>query len=200
MPVNRTNMTIFFTCSTKEINKYKEYYKEIRHSILKLGHKINRDWILESIKVHGSGGVDLTPSEAYDLVLSAILTADIVIVDATVRSMSIGHQISFALSKNKPVLVLRYAGSDGNLDDLFINNDKSSFLTIKKYTEKENLLSIIKDYLDNESSPKTRFNLVMNKNQNKYIEWAAFKYDKSKTDIIQEAIEEKSLRDSQYKQ
>ncbi len=41
--------------------------------------------------------------------MSAIVVADVVVVDATVRSMSLDRQLTYALQKGKPALVLRHS-------------------------------------------------------------------------------------------
>ncbi len=55
-------MVIFFSCSTKDILKYQEFYREIRNSIKDLGHSINRDWIDKSIEFAEKNFFFLTPN------------------------------------------------------------------------------------------------------------------------------------------
>src|SRR5690554_3739674 len=98
-------MKVFFSCSTRSITKYAVFYRAVRDEILKLGHRLSRDWIDYSINV-AQRGISGVPSHTlYKDVMSAIVVADVVIIDASVKSMSLGHQLTYALHKGKPVLV-----------------------------------------------------------------------------------------------
>lgn len=196
---NTHRMTVFFTCSIDNILKYSQFYLETRDSVLSLGHYINRDWINYSIELAKQNKPDPLTSSIYEDVMSAILTSDLVIADATVRSMTIGHQVTFALQKKKPVLLLSYKEDLTNPSELFVSGAKSPLLQIKSYSSLEEIKTVIKSFLQKyESTPKTRFNLVLNKAQDSYIEWASFTYKKSKTDIIQQAITEKMENDKGF--
>ncbi|MCL5003737.1 MAG: hypothetical protein M1352_00525 [Patescibacteria group bacterium] len=189
-------MIIFFTASSKDILAHKEAYLEIRNSIKALGHSINRDWINYSIEVAEKNRRDVPTPSIYQDVMTAILTADLIIADASVRSMSIGHQITFALQKKKPVLLLQKLEGRSEAQDLFISGAKSPLLMIKNYTRTEEIRSLIKKFIQKyEATSKTRFNLVLNKAQDGYVEWAAFYYKISKTEVIQNAIDEKMESD-----
>lgn len=192
-------MVIFFSCSTKDILKYKNFYREIRDSIKDLGHSVNRDWIDTSIEFAEKNVKDVLPPSVYKEVMSAIVTADLVIVDATVASMSVGHQLTFALQKMKPVLLLQYTKGNADIKELFISGAKSPLLMIKSYSSIKEIKPIIKEFVRKyESKSKTRFNLVLNKAQDSYIQWSAYNYKKSKTEIIQEAIDEKMEKDKSF--
>lgn len=192
-------MTIFFTCSTTDLAKFKDFYQETRESILALGHTINRDWLEYSLNALKSNKKDVPPRSVYQEVMAAIITADLVVADVTVGSMSIGHQITFALQKRKPVLLLQQTTDGKDPKKLFICGAKSPLLLIKGYKNKSEIKKIIKDFTNKfKSRPKTRFNLVLNRAQDSFVEWASFQYKKSKTEIIQDAIGEKLERDNQF--
>jgi len=191
-------MKVFFSCSTKEILKYKKFYKTIRDTIKASGHTLTRDWLDWSIARSEAKQND-TPRgvRVYFKVMSAILAADVVILEGTVRSTTIGYQLTFALQKGKPVLFLTQTPQN-KLRKLFIGGVKSPLLTLKSYN-KNNLTQIVKDYLVNvEKGTRIRFNLVLDKSLDNYIEWAAFTYKKSKTEIIKNAIEKKIKKDKRY--
>ena len=192
-------MVIFFSCSTKDILKYKKYYLEIRKSILSLNHTINRDWLPYSIGVAEKQSPDVSPTSIYHDVMSAILTADYCIFDVTTRSMSVGHQLTFALQKRKPVLVLQKDVPEREKNDLFISEVKSPFMVIKNYSSLDEIKPIIKSFVHKyEARSKTRFNLVLNNTQDSYVEWASYYYKMSKTELIQKAIEERMGSDKNY--
>lgn len=192
-------MKVYFSCTTKDILEHKEEYQAIRQAILDSGHTLTRDWLEYSIECAEKGKEDVPSSEVYHEVISAILAADVVVFEGTVRSMSIGYQLTFALEKNKPVLLLAKLPKN-SLGDLFITGAQSPLLTVERYTDIDNLTQLVKDYLNKEDGrANVRFNLVMDKKQDNYLEWASYTYDKSKSDLIREAIDNFIEKDERYK-
>lgn len=177
--------------------QYQDEYRAIRDTIKFLGHGLTRDWIDKSIELAENNQKDIPVSRLYSEVVSAILMADVMIIEGTVNSISLGHQLSYALEKNKPVLFLTQEPHD-QLNNLFICGVKTSLLTVKNYT-KDNLAHIITDYLAQDNGDKkVRFNLVIDKPQDNYLEWAAFTGQRSKTEIIKQAINKLIQSDKQY--
>jgi len=192
-------MKVFFTCSTKDISKHGKNYIAIRDEILSLGHKIERDWINYSINVAQRNIPDIPTYRIYSDVMGAITTADVVIVDASVRSMSLGHQLTYALQKSKPVLLVR-THNENTKNKLFIEGSENNDLVIETYKNKNDIKRVLKSFF-NKYDNKTvkRFNLVLSGAEDSYISWAAFNNKKTKTEIIQVAIDQMAERDTSYK-
>lgn len=193
-------MKVFFTYSTRSIDKYADFYRAIRDEVLKLGHQLSRDWIDYSINVAQRKIPDIPSHTLYKDVMSAIVTADVVVVDATVRSMPIGHQLTYALQKGKPVLVLRHKNKGEELERLFIEGSEAKDLLVAEYEDiddiKKQLQRFFRKY---EGKSVRRFNLVITGAEDSYVSWAAFNYKKTKTEIIQEAIDKMIEKDFVYK-
>jgi len=192
-------MIVFFTCPTRNILKYSKTYKKIRDEILHLGHKINRDWIDYSINVAQKDIPDIPPETLYKEVMSAILSSDVVVADATVKSMALGHQITFALQKNKPVLILRNIKKNKEIDGIFIEGSESRYLSSEIYSKMSDIPKILKFFFRKyEDKTKKRFNLVLSGSQDSYLNWAAFTYKKSKTEIIHDTLDKFQEKDQSY--
>ena len=194
-------MKAFFTCSTESIEKYAGNYRAIRDGITGLGHTINRDWIDYSINL-AERDISQSPSHTfYDDVITAILTADVVVADATVQTMTLGHQVSYALQNNKPVLLLSKKDNQKKSGEkFFIEASRSKYLNICEYVSISDIHKILKNFFKKyENKPKKRLNLILSGAINNYINWASFYYKKTKTDIIHEAVEKAAERDSLYK-
>lgn len=193
-------MLVFFTCSTKKISKYAKFYRTARNAILSLRHKVNRDWIDYSINLAKRNIPEEPTHTHYEDVVTAIMTADLIIVDSTVPSMAIGHQVTIAMQNEKPVLLLRLKGKNTKSDKLFIEGSNYKNLEIEEYSTlaeiKEIIARFIKKY---ENRPKKRFNLVLTGHLNNYLSWASFFYKKTKTDLIHEAVENALEKDNQYR-
>lgn len=191
-------MNVFFTCSTNKIKKYARYYRAIRNEILNQGNKINRDWLDYSINLAERNIPDIPSSNYYQDVISAILTADSIVVDTTVKSMALGYQIAYALSNNKLVLLLHF--KDKGVIKHFIEGSNLENLNVYEYKTEAEAKKIIKQFFKKyRNLPKKRFNLVLTGSLNNYINWASFNYQKTKTELIHKAIEKMLENDSLYK-
>src|SRR5437868_1812193 len=100
-------MKVCFACSTSELSARKETYRQICALIKEMGHTLTRDWLEEAIQIVEKNAVStLDREEVYTKVLGSILAADVMVIEGTVASFSVGHQVTLALSKNKPTLFL----------------------------------------------------------------------------------------------
>lgn len=193
-------MKVFSTCPTKRIDKSAKYYRAVRDEILKQGHELTRDWIDYSINVAKRGIDDLPADEIYEDVIAAILNADVIIADVTIRSMAVGHQVTFALQKDRPVLLLRRSTDKELPEKLFIEGSNTENLTVEVYKTVKDIPKILEKFFEKHSDEEQkRFNLSLTSTQDGYISWAAYFYDKTKTEIIQDAIEKKAEKDATYK-
>ncbi len=180
-------MVVFFTCSTRRMAKFGRFYKIARNTIVSLGHKINRDWIDYSINLAKRGILEESTDIHYSDVVAAIMTADAVIVDSTVPSMAIGHQVTLALQNDKPVLLLKLKQARANAGKLFIEGSGANNLEVFEYSTASEMKKTIGKFLRKyEAKPKKRFNLVLTGYLNSYLSWASFFYKKTKTDLIHE--------------
>lgn len=193
-------MKVFFSCSTNNILAHRDAYETIVNTIKSEGHELTRDWLRKSIDLASQHEPDVKRGNHYSLVMSAIIEADLVILDSTVQSMSIGHQLTFAIDKAKPTLLLANI-TEESMKDLFISGSKSSFLTMKNYRSETEIPALVKDFLrKNSSKSKIRFQIVLDKPQHNYIEWASFKYKKNKSEVIKKSIDSTAEKDEEYRQ
>jgi hypothetical protein len=193
-------MKVYFACSTKDIERHARDYRAARDEIVNLGHNISRDWIDYSINVASKNIEDIPSHKLYKDIMTAILTSDAVIFDITVRSMSVGHQITQALNAGKPVLVIRRKKKKESLKKLFLEGSDYKDLQVSEYKNADEIQKLIKQFLNKyDKKTQKRFNLVMSGAQENYISWASFNYKKTKTDIIHESIDRMIEKDPVYK-
>lgn len=191
-------LKVFFSCSSRDILKYKDNYKSIVETIKESGFELTRDWLDASIKLAEKHKNEPPRSNHYQNVMRGIMSADIVIFDSSVQSMSIGHQLTFALDKSKTTLLISNE-SQNQISKLFISGSDSPYLTIKAYKNSTDLKDIVKNFLlENNQKPKIRFNLVINKEQDTYLSWASFQYKIEKTKFIKNLIDMKIKTDEIY--
>lgn len=187
-------MKIHFACSTSELEIYGKNYVDICDLVRDAGHTITRDWIDNAVATlddYKKGKIKIDRVDVYNKAVESILASDVVIIEGTVSSFSIGHQTTLALSKNKPTLVLLYNdGSDkkNKLQNSFISGIKSPLLTIAKYSSKEDIKRILANFLTKSTGPTIKFNIVLSKEIENYLDWASFYYKMNKSEFIRDII------------
>ena len=185
-------MKVCFACSTSEIGTHKDAYRRICALIEEMGHTLTRNWIEEAIQVVDGRTIGtLDREDVYSKVLGSILAADVMIVEGTVASFSVGHQVTLALSKNKPILFLikkSPARKSGGAKNSFLAGITSPLLTIAEYDD-SNLADILNEFLNNNGGkPIVKFNIVLTKEIENYLNWANFTYKINKSEFIRNLI------------
>lgn len=169
-----------------------------------MGHVITRDWLEEAIQIVEDNAVNTLDREnVYNKVTSSIFSSDVVIVEGTVASFSVGHQTTLGLSKNKPTLFLiakkSSAKKSTKVKNSFLSGLTSPLLKVVEYDD-TNLAAILNDFLNNNGGkPVVKFNIVLTKEIESYLDWVSFTYGVNKSEFIRNLIL-KNMRedDKQY--
>ena len=132
--------------------------------------------------------------------MKAVNAADVLVIEDTISNFSAAHQITIAVMKKKPVLVLRLRNKNKHFKTTFMDGFKSPYLEMHEYSL-ENYQQIIRSFLKkyDRATDKHRFNLVIDEVERNYLEWATHKYEKSRTELIRSAIRDKVAGDKNYK-
>jgi hypothetical protein len=199
-------MKIYFGCSTSQFLEYQEQYFALRDFIVEEGHVITRDWLQifrhelvnapEKLLLNQKG-----PEEVYKKATEAFYKSEIMIAENTIPSFSNGHLMTLALQRKMPVLVLQFNNRPKRyLKRSFIQGIKSEYLEIADY-DMNNYKDIIGSFLKKyeNAGHKTRFNLVIDEVERKYLDWAENKYDLSRTKVIRESLRKAINEDEDYK-
>lgn len=193
-------MKIYFTASTAEFNKYKHIYHQIRSFLIDDGHILTRDWIPRAEKRINAKEKELYDiREIYKETIRGIDEADLVIIEDTISNFSTGHQITIALMRQKPTLVLWSGEKHKHFNQMYIHGIESEGLEIAKY-EINNLNNLLKNFINKYKNfaQKDRFNLVINGAQRDYLDWKHYTTGISRTKLIKELLDEKIVHDSSY--
>lgn len=193
-------MKVWFGTTTLKYKKYKNYYQAIREYLLELGCVLTDDWIGN----HGEW-IEKNPTakrginKIYNRVMKAVSDADVSIIEFTVPNFSSSYQITHCLYQKKPVLVMRLE-KDNTFADSFIEGLDSPYLTIKNYTM-GTYKEIIDEFLGYSrlEHGAARYNIVLDRKQKHYLDWAANKYGKSRSEIIRGEIDKELEKDEDYK-
>lgn len=192
-------MKVYFSCSTAELAKYGADYHAIRDYLVKNGHILTRDWLDETEQYMNAGNKELNIKSIYKACVEAIREAELVVIEDTVSNFSTGHQITLALQMRKPTLVLWQGEKHHHFNQMFIHGIESDLLQVAEYT-KENLNDILQTFINTyEDKPeKNRFHLILSGRERRYLDWAQFTGNKSRTKVIREALKHTIENDPDY--
>ncbi|HRN86905.1 MAG TPA: hypothetical protein PK863_06350 [Candidatus Dojkabacteria bacterium] len=194
-------MKIYFTASTVEFNRYKKTYFAIRDYLVQENHTLTRDWLKHTGEKINDGDLNVRDIKAiYKKCVLAINQAQLVIIEDTVSNFSTGHQITLALQKQKPTLVLWQGKKHRYFNQMFIHGIDSEHLEIAEY-KPNNIEKIITAFINKyqDYNNKTRFNLVLNQYERNYLDWVQFNRGTNRTKIIKTSIDELINNDKEYR-
>jgi hypothetical protein len=180
-------MNVFFTCPTSDLVASYERFADFIRVIKKEGCKVRYDWIEEAL-IAMKSGVEGDSDVIYDKKIKAIQQASCLIAEGTHKSFTVGHQITIALNKSIPVLLL-HKNSSSNKS--YVSGIKSEWLTKKAYRSDDEAREIIKSFLETYKDKKRtfRFQLVLTQSENEFLDTRMKVENKSKTDIIRSYIQ-----------
>jgi hypothetical protein len=193
-------MKIYFSCSSAELTTYRDHYYAIR-DYLAHDHVLTRDWLDETERHIQAGNRELPNiKKIYKQCVDAIRDADLIVIEDTVSNFSTGHQITLALQMRKPTLVLWQGKKHRHFNQMFIHGIESDLLQVAEYTPEtlhDTLQAFLNTYAD--KSEKNRFHLVLTGRERRYLDWAQFTGNKSRTKVIREALKQTIDNDEQYR-
>jgi hypothetical protein len=169
------------------MDKYAENYRKIVSLLEKAGHQIKSDHILGANIGDILGEDDEKKIEYYKNFLKWLNSADAVIAEASFPStVHIGHEISLALEKGKPVVVL-YTKSKM---PVFLQGVKSDKLFLLEYSL-DDLGQVIDDALeDARDQMDVRFNFFVSPKIVGFLDWVAKKKKMPRAVYLRRLIEQ----------
>lgn len=185
-------MKIFYTASLRGVQSYRDKLKLIYDLIEKLGHK-NIDNVLFKITEEdkfydGSHNDQITH---FKRMIKSIKGADVIILEVSTHSLSIGFILQKALEMNKPVIALHQTGNS----PFFLQGIENEKLQVIEY-ENINLEEILKDSLDYASGMSdVRFNFFISPAIGNYLDWIS-KEKKIPRSVYLRGLIEKSMENN----
>ncbi|MBP7740732.1 hypothetical protein KA089_00945 [Candidatus Woesebacteria bacterium] len=160
-------MKIYFTSSARGISDFKTKYGKIFQSIEKLGHKNLDDLVLTIDKDVFYDGTHNDQTILYEKTIKFIKKCDIVILEVTIPSLSMGYVLHKSLEMNKPVIALYQPGNPPFFAQ-GIENDK---LQVIEYTDND-VEQTLKDAIEYaQGKADVRFNFFISPSIGNYLDW-----------------------------
>lgn len=177
-------MNIFFTTSIRGLNKFKQNYDLIYKLINELGHKYigNYPFTVTTDEVYSYNQNE--NMELFNSMNKYMKECDLMILEVSQHSVSMGYMIMKLLSMKKPVIAL-YTKNNNPAFLEGIEDDKFQLVEYNLNNLKKLLKQSIEYAKDGNSS---RFNLMLNPDLLNYIDEQAEKENMSKAAFIRNLI------------
>jgi hypothetical protein len=190
-------MKIYFIASSRLVGANPKLYTKM-YNYLSADYKMVSDKVMKWVKVgvRDLSGVPLkVKKENYMQSMDSVKKADIIVMEVTGHSMSMGYLVSKALEMNKPVIALHKKEHT----PVFINGISDPKLIISEYTE-ENVEEIMEKALKKASSLiDVRFNFFVNSKILSYLDWVSQKKMLPRSVFLRNLIEHEMKKDKEFK-
>ncbi|NTV31575.1 hypothetical protein HGA91_06385 [candidate division WWE3 bacterium] len=190
-------MTIYFTASIagkRDHPEIMERYKSIVDKLRSLGHEVLSDHVLQADYDQVLNAEDDYRVKFYRDMLNKINKADLVFAEMSVSSASIGHEVTIALEKNKPVII----ASESGIPQIFkaLQDHNIYFL---EYKGLDQLLSQLEDEIESvKEGEDIRFNFLIPPTMVDYLEWVSKSRRIPKSVFIRDLVKREMLNDEGY--
>lgn len=188
-------MRIYFTASLHGKKEFGDNYKKIVETMAKLGHKVFSEHIVNFEKPSLGNLSKEEAKKNYGKILGEIKKGDVVVAEVSTQSLSVGHELTEAISLNKPVVIM-YTG-DNRPGLLFGSTyDKLQMCEYKS----ENLEVKVREALE-EATKHTdvRFNFFVSPKILNYLDWVAQKRMIPRSVFLRNLIEKEMKKDKDFK-
>lgn len=190
-------MQIYFVASSrlvaKDVSLYSRLYKKICEEHKMVSDKVLK-WIKTGIKDLSKESIE-TKKENYLDIVKCIKKADIVVMEISGHSVSMGFILSKAMEENKPVIAMYTS----DMDPVFVKGIVNSKLIMAEY-DKNNLEQVISDSINKAKClVDMRFNFFVSPKILNYLDWIAQKRMIPKSVFLRNLIEREMKKDREFK-
>lgn len=190
-------MQIYFVASSRLVGKDKELYSLIYRTISS-EHKMVSDKVWKWVK-SGVGSFDgdvKAKRDNYNESLKCINKADILVMEISGHSMSMGYILSKALEINKPVIALY---KEADMEPIFIAGIDDPKLILVKYNPANVEKTIWESIKKAKSLIDVRFNFFVSPKILTYLDWVGQKRMIPKSVFLRNLIEREMKKDRDFK-
>lgn len=187
-------MKIYFSAAIYQQKQFGANYKRIVDQVKKLGHTVNQDTTETSLE-DALNKTDDQRIKYYKQVLNWIASADVVVLEVSFPStLHIGHEITLALDKGKPVVALYKKGFEPSF---FLGLEHEKLLWVE-YTD-DNLEKSLSDALDFAvQTSDVRFNFFISPQIGVYLDWVSKNKRIPRAVYLRRLIEDDMKNNSDY--
>lgn len=163
------NMKVYFTASARGLEEHREDYKTIHNLIDDLGHRNLDDIVVDTDPASFYEGDHKAQVDLYEQAMRKIRDADVIILEVTKHSLSMGFVMHSALDLGKPVIALYKKGNK----PFFAAGIEDDRLQVLEY-EQGSLQKILEDAIAfAKDRSDIRFNFFISPTIASYLDWIA---------------------------
>ncbi|NOT05909.1 MAG: hypothetical protein HOP27_15045 [Anaerolineales bacterium] len=137
-------MNIYFACSITGGREFETVYQEIVAALIADGHIIPTSHLAQSEVIENER--ILAPQDVFERDVNWIKNCDVLIAEVSVPSHGVGYEIGYALHIGKPALCIYQ--KDHRVSKMITGNPTRA-LTIQAYSNVEEAISYLREYLQN---------------------------------------------------
>ncbi|MDD2483313.1 MAG: hypothetical protein PHE32_01000 [Candidatus Shapirobacteria bacterium] len=190
-------MKIYFIASSRLVGASPKLYSKMYAYLSTQGKMVSdkvMKWIKTGIKDISGAPLKFT-KENYIQSLDAVKKADIVVMETSGHSMSMGYLIGKALEMNKPVIALH----DIEHIPAFIQGINDPKLIISEYKEGDVEEIMEKALKKANSLIDVRFNFFVSSKILNYLDWVSQKKMLPRSVFLRDLIEKEIKKDKEFK-
>jgi len=188
-------MKIYFAASLSGKNKHKESYESIVNSLKDLGHKLISDHVLKTDYESVKNASDRELVKYYKKTLHNISDSDLIVAEVSHPTIGIGHEISLAMEKGKPAIVLY---EEGVPIPQILKAVPSGNVKTYKYTL-ENINQILSSAVkDMKGTLPIRFNFFIQSEINDYLDWISKAKRIPRAVYLRNLLEKEMAKNKEY--
>lgn len=165
-------MKVYFTAAISQSDHFGSSYQRIVKLLTDQGHKVQHDHITDETmdKIKAQSDDDLL--DHYNKTIKRITATDLFVSEASFPStLNVGHEITIALERSKPVIVLYKKG----YKSYFLNGLDTDRMFLIEYTD-DNLETKLEEAIEAaKNTADTRFNFFISPRHQHYLDWIAKK-------------------------
>lgn len=194
-------MKTLYVYSISGINEYGDDYSHMRSYLQEKGCEFLVDELPAVLKGKKEGFPEGSQRYSSSLTYRSkiVSKADVVVLDVSDATLGAGIVLSLAVQMGKPTLMLYSSKSNGSESYDHYLKDASPIFRSYEYSDEKGKEKAIDEFLELYApNMRARFNLVYRRDLDNYLEWGAFTYNTTKTQLIISSIEEKRERDELY--
>ena len=191
-------MKIYFTASVAAKQDHEDLtdrYEKIVKKLQDLGHEVMSDHVLKLEHNFITGVDDEFRVKYYREMLDKINRADLIFAEVSYSSASIGHEISVALDKNKPVILV---SEEGRMPQIYKAMRDYDIYCVEYKNVDDLLLSLDEEIQNVKEGEDIRFNFLIPPSMVDYLEWVSKTRRIPKSVFIRDLVKREMQSDDGY--
>lgn len=189
-------MEISFAFSIENYKAQEQIVNKLRRYILATGNTLSVDWV-QIVENNLSNFNKFKTRRLFNRSIDALAECSAVIIEGSYPNFETIALLHEAIKAKKPVLILT---NEEDRDSERAIDIQADYTESALYNE-ESYETIIQYFIEkNKNQPLSRFNILLERKQKNYLDWADRFYRQSKSEIIRNLIDQKAQNDLNYPQ